>query len=329
MCATQWYGVSFRTKENELQAHLKSGALSTLHVAFSREAGALFRGRASRATIMAFFEFFSTQKWTCQESSQIDPSWQCAGSQRSRLQHFIYFYCLALVTNGFEEWSAWGQKVYVQDKIWEQSALAICVWSSIVMILWRFIYLIYLYSLHPEPKWVPLVQPHLWRSSRLDLPMLSIAIDIELIWARLCSCYVGISQHLSLWGADVWRVLSDPKSVVFICGDARAMAPDVKRSFQRVIENCGGRSNSMAANLLASMVEADQTGNIQEWQNHSQSPESGVWRLLRSPIACFGCERRATLPSSLQHLDGPNLHTVGVQGLSKAVRSIDELMIIW
>lgn len=94
--------------ENELQAHLKSGALSTLHVAFSREAG---------------------------------------------------------------------QKVYVQDKIWEQRA-------------------------------------------------------------------------------DVWRVLSDPKSVVFICGDARAMAPDVKRSFQRVIENCGGRSNSMAANLLASMVEA-------------------------------------------------------------------------
>lgn len=57
-------------------------------------------------------------------------------------------------------------------------------------------------------------------------------------------------------GVDVWRVLSDPKSVVFICGDARAMAPDVKRSFQRVIENCGGRSNSTAANLLASMVEA-------------------------------------------------------------------------
>ena len=94
--------------EKELQAHLKSGALSTLHVAFSREAG---------------------------------------------------------------------QKVYVQDKIWEHRV-------------------------------------------------------------------------------DVWRVLSDPKSVVFICGDARAMAPDVKRSFQRVIENCGGRSNSTAANLLASMVEA-------------------------------------------------------------------------
>jgi len=56
--------------------------------------------------------------------------------------------------------------------------------------------------------------------------------------------------------ADVWSVLSHPKSVVFICGDARAMAPDVKRSFQRVIESCGGRSNSMAANLLASMVEA-------------------------------------------------------------------------
>ncbi|CAK9092542.1 Bifunctional cytochrome P450/NADPH--P450 reductase 2 (CYP102A3) (Fatty acid hydroxylase CypB) (Flavocytochrome P450 102A3) [Includes: Cytochrome P450 102A3 [Durusdinium trenchii] len=94
--------------EKELEAHLKSGALSTLHVAFSREAG---------------------------------------------------------------------QKVYVQDKIWEQRA-------------------------------------------------------------------------------EVWRVLSNPKSMVFICGDARAMAPDVKRSFQRVIESCGGRSTSTAANLLASMVEA-------------------------------------------------------------------------
>lgn len=76
-----------------------------------------------------------------------------------------------------------------------------------------------------------------------------------------CRYHVTISQMCLFQiqiarGVDVWRVLSDPKSVVFICGDARAMAPDVKRSFQRVIENCGGRSNSTAANLLASMVEA-------------------------------------------------------------------------
>eukprot|EP00438_Fugacium_kawagutii_P010201 Skav234233 [mRNA] locus=scaffold1464:336173:338412:+ [translate_table: standard] len=69
----------------------------------------------------------------------------------------------------------------------------------------------------------------------------------------LSTLHVAFSREA---GVDVWRVLSHPKSVVFICGDARSMAPDVKRSFQRVIENCGGRSNSSAANLLASMVEA-------------------------------------------------------------------------
>lgn len=60
------------------------------------------------------------------------------------------------------------------------------------MILWRFIYLIYLYSLHPEPKWVPLVQPHLWRSSRL-----ADAFHRHWHWAHLSSIVQLLCWHFS------------------------------------------------------------------------------------------------------------------------------------
>ena len=53
----------------------------------------------------------------------------------------------------------------------------------------------------------------------------------------------------------VWKLLQDPKCTVFICGDARAMAPDVKRAFQKVVES-GGKSSSSAANMIATMVES-------------------------------------------------------------------------
>eukprot|EP00437_Effrenium_voratum_P004240 CAMPEP_0181426372 /NCGR_PEP_ID=MMETSP1110-20121109/15629_1 /TAXON_ID=174948 /ORGANISM="Symbiodinium sp., Strain CCMP421" /LENGTH=1318 /DNA_ID=CAMNT_0023549565 /DNA_START=78 /DNA_END=4034 /DNA_ORIENTATION=+ len=53
----------------------------------------------------------------------------------------------------------------------------------------------------------------------------------------------------------VWRLLQDPKCTVFVCGDARAMAPDVKRAFQKVVES-GGNSSSSAANMIAAMVQS-------------------------------------------------------------------------
>jgi len=54
----------------------------------------------------------------------------------------------------------------------------------------------------------------------------------------------------------VWKLLQDKRCTVFICGDARAMAPDVKRAFQKVAES-GGKSSSSASNMIAAMVEAD------------------------------------------------------------------------
>jgi len=55
----------------------------------------------------------------------------------------------------------------------------------------------------------------------------------------------------------VWQLLQHPKAAIYVCGDARSMAPDVKRAFQRVAELCGGRSGARAADLVASMVEGE------------------------------------------------------------------------
>lgn len=55
---------------------------------------------------------------------------------------------------------------------------------------------------------------------------------------------------------EVWKLLQHPESAIYVCGDARVMAPDVKRAFQHVVESCGGRSGAGAANMIAAMVEA-------------------------------------------------------------------------
>eukprot|EP00930_Biecheleria_cincta_P102097 TRINITY_DN93779_c0_g1_i1.p1 TRINITY_DN93779_c0_g1~~TRINITY_DN93779_c0_g1_i1.p1 ORF type:complete len:249 (+),score=50.99 TRINITY_DN93779_c0_g1_i1:198-944(+) len=55
----------------------------------------------------------------------------------------------------------------------------------------------------------------------------------------------------------VWKLLADPRCTVYICGDARSMAPDVKRAFQKVAEHCGGKSASSAFNMVAAMVEGN------------------------------------------------------------------------
>jgi sulfite reductase alpha subunit-like flavoprotein len=56
---------------------------------------------------------------------------------------------------------------------------------------------------------------------------------------------------------EVWKLLKDPKAMIFICGDARSMAPDVKRAFQKVAEECGGKSVAGAQNMISAMVETD------------------------------------------------------------------------
>jgi len=56
--------------------------------------------------------------------------------------------------------------------------------------------------------------------------------------------------------AAVWKLLQQPSARIYVCGDARAMAPDVRKTFQRVAEECGGRSGDGASNMVAAMIES-------------------------------------------------------------------------
>lgn len=53
----------------------------------------------------------------------------------------------------------------------------------------------------------------------------------------------------------VWKLLQQPQCRILVCGDARAMAPDVRRAFERVAEECGGKSSAKAAGMVAAMLE--------------------------------------------------------------------------
>merc|ERR1740129_686898 len=55
--------------------------------------------------------------------------------------------------------------------------------------------------------------------------------------------------------SSVWKLLQNPGSRVYICGDARAMAPDVRKAFRRVAEEVGGNSEAKSERLLATMID--------------------------------------------------------------------------
>lgn len=81
--------------------------------------------------------------------------------------------------------------------------------------------------------------------------------ELHVAFSRETEQKVYVQDKIWEQRAAVWKLLEDPKVHVFVCGDARAMAPAVKRAFQQVAEECGGRSGSMAANFVASMVESN------------------------------------------------------------------------
>jgi len=56
--------------------------------------------------------------------------------------------------------------------------------------------------------------------------------------------------------AQVWKLLQRPNATIYVCGDARAMAPDVRKAFKRVAEDCGGKSEAKADSMVAAMVES-------------------------------------------------------------------------
>ena len=57
-------------------------------------------------------------------------------------------------------------------------------------------------------------------------------------------------------GAELWRLLSSrADGRVYVCGDARRMAPDVRAAFRELAVRHGGRSQAAADSWIGSMVE--------------------------------------------------------------------------
>eukprot|EP00933_Yihiella_yeosuensis_P050527 TRINITY_DN4832_c1_g1_i1.p1 TRINITY_DN4832_c1_g1~~TRINITY_DN4832_c1_g1_i1.p1 ORF type:complete len:1333 (-),score=305.99 TRINITY_DN4832_c1_g1_i1:372-4370(-) len=81
--------------------------------------------------------------------------------------------------------------------------------------------------------------------------------ELHVAFSRETEQKVYVQDKIWEQRSAVWKLLQHPEASVYVCGDARAMAPDVKKAFQRVAEDCGGKSASVAANMIASMVEGN------------------------------------------------------------------------
>ena len=66
---------------------------------------------------------------------------------------------------------------------------------------------------------------------------------------------VYVQDLIQQQAQEVWRLL-DAGAYVYVCGDARRMAPDVRRAFMAVARDAGGRSEASAQNWMGSLLEA-------------------------------------------------------------------------
>lgn len=65
---------------------------------------------------------------------------------------------------------------------------------------------------------------------------------------------VYVQDLIEKQGAEVWKLL-ESGAYVYICGDARRMAPDVRRAFMAVAQKHGGRSEASAQNWMGALME--------------------------------------------------------------------------
>jgi sulfite reductase alpha subunit-like flavoprotein len=77
------------------------------------------------------------------------------------------------------------------------------------------------------------------------------------VTAARCWCWlqVYVQDLIKQQGQALWELL-ERGAVVYVCGDARRMAPGVAAAFTAVAQEWGGRSSSTAASWLGSMREA-------------------------------------------------------------------------
>lgn len=72
-----------------------------------------------------------------------------------------------------------------------------------------------------------------------------------------CWLQVYVQDLLRQQGSQLWQLMERCGAVVYVCGDARRMAPGVAAAFQGIAQEWGGRgSSAAAANWLGSMRES-------------------------------------------------------------------------
>ena len=67
-------------------------------------------------------------------------------------------------------------------------------------------------------------------------------------------------HHIDRQGAEIWKLLSEQKAVLYVCGDAKAMARDVNKALIALVQAGRGCSGTQAE---AYVKELTDTGRYQ------------------------------------------------------------------
>jgi len=54
---------------------------------------------------------------------------------------------------------------------------------------------------------------------------------------------------------EVWRILNEEKGMLYVCGDARAMAKDVYQTLLQIVSTQGSRNEELAAQYISMLRE--------------------------------------------------------------------------
>ncbi|KAF8056108.1 cypD [Scenedesmus sp. PABB004] len=88
-----------------------------------------------------------------------------------------------------------------------------------------------------------------WRQS-------GVLSGLHVAFSREGPCKVYVQDLIRQQAAALWELLDGGRGVVFVCGDARRMAPGVASAFCDVARDAGGRSDGSASAWLGSLREA-------------------------------------------------------------------------
>ena len=71
-------------------------------------------------------------------------------------------------------------------------------------------------------------------------------------WSRDQAQKVYVQHKVAEEGAELWKWLEEG-AILYVCGDAQRMAPDVDKALHEVIATHGGRTPEQAAEYVARM----------------------------------------------------------------------------